>query len=432
MTRAAFKTALLRTFTTLLLTLPWAAQAEVITLDRIVAVVDDSVIMASELESRINDIRRNLRAEGRSMPPEDILRTQVLERLIIENIQLAQATRAGIRLDDTSLNEALTGIARSNGLDLESFAEEVRNDGYDWGEFREQMRQDMIINQLRQRRVSQRIRITDGELDRFLSSEMGRKLFESEFRLGHILIAFPEGASGDAIDATEARAKAVVERLRNGEDFREQAINYSDSQSALEGGDLGWRPAAQWPSLFTDAVINLQPGELVGPLRAGNGFHILKMQDRRGDTVKMVDQYQVRHILIRSTALRSSEEGRVLIDQLRQRVLQGEDMGRLAREFSDDPGSARNGGSLDWVTPGEMVGEFDSLMQSTPVGDLSPAFQTEFGWHFLRVDQKRTADMSDEFRRLRARQALHQRRFAEEMELWIAELRQEAYVDIRL
>jgi len=431
MTRAAFKTALL-TFTTLLIALPWAAQAEVVTLDRIVAVVDDNVIMASELDTRVNDIRRNLQAEGRSMPPADILRTQVLERLIIENIQLAQATRAGIRLDDTSLNEALTGIARSNGLDLESFAEEVRNDGYDWGEFREQMRQDMIINQLRQRRVSQRIRITDGELDRFLSSEMGRKLFESELHLGHILIAFPEGASGDQIDATQERAKAIIERLREGADFREQAINHSDSQSALEGGDLGWRPAAQWPSLFTDAVINLQPGELAGPLRAGNGFHILKMQDRRGDTVKMVDQYQVRHILIRSTALRSSEEGRALINQLHQRVLQGEDMARIAREFSDDPGSARNGGSLDWVTPGEMVGEFDSLMQSTPVGALSAPFQTEFGWHFLRVDQKRTADMSDEFRRLRARQALHQRRFAEEMELWIAELRQEAYVDIRL
>ena len=408
------------------------ASAEIVMLDKIAAVVDDSVIMASELDARVADIRRNISAEGRPAPPDDILQTQVLERMIVERIQTDQATRLGIRIDDTSLNEALTGIARQNGFGLEEFAAHLTSEGYQWSAFREQLRSEMAINQLRQRRVSQRIRITDGELDRFINSEQGRELFEAEFRLGHIMVAIPAGASADQVRSAEQRASDIMKRLQEGADFSAQAAEFSDGQSALEGGDLGWRPAAQWPALFADAVINLQAGELAGPLSASNGFHILKMIDRRGDEQQLVDQYLVRHILIRPTTLRSDEEAKRLSSELHGRITQGEDMARLAREFSDDPGSARSGGSLEWVSPGEMVGEFDQLMQSTPVGQISDPFRTEFGWHIMRVEQVRRADMSEEYRRMRARQALHQRRFAEELELWLAELRQEAYVDIRL
>lgn len=408
------------------------ARAELVMLDRIAAVVDDSVIMTSELEARVADIRRSISAEGRPAPPDDILATQVLERIIVERIQAEQANRLGIRIDDTSLNEALTGIARQNGFSLEEFAAHLTAEGYQWAAFREQLRSEMAINQLRQRRVSQRIRITDGELDRFISSEQGRKLFEAEFRLGHIMVAIPAGASADQFRTAEQRANDIIRRLQEGADFSAQAAEYSDGQSALEGGDLGWRPAAQWPALFADAVVDLQPGELAGPISASNGFHILKMIDRRGDEQQLVDQYLVRHILIRPTTLRTDEEAMRLSGELHERILEGEDMARLAREFSDDPGSARNGGSLEWVSPGEMVGEFDQRMQSLPTGQLSDPFRTEFGWHILRVEQLRRADMSEEYRRMRARQALHQRRFAEELELWLAELRQEAYVDIRL
>ncbi|MEE4251407.1 MAG: peptidylprolyl isomerase [Alcanivoracaceae bacterium] len=408
------------------------ASAEVVLLDKIAAVVDDSVIMASELDARVADIRRNISAEGRPAPPDDILRTQVLERMIVERIQADQANRLGIRIDDTSLNEALTGIARQNGFSLEEFASHLASEGYQWPAFREQLRSEMAINQLRQRRVSQRVRITDGELDRFMSSEQGRQLFEAEFRLGHIMVAIPDGSSEDQLRSAEQRANDIMRRLRDGADFSVQAAEFSDGQSALEGGDLGWRPAAQWPSLFADAVIDLQAGELAGPLPASNGFHILKMIDRRGDEQQLVDQYLVRHILIRPTTLRSNEDAIRLSGELHDRIIQGEDMARLAREFSDDPGSARSGGSLEWVSPGEMVGEFDQLMQTIPVGQVSDPFRTEFGWHILRVEDVRRADMSEEYRRMRARQALHQRRFAEELELWLAELRQEAYVDIRL
>ena len=415
-----------------LLLLPWLAFAEPVTLDRIVAVVDDSVIMQSDLDLRIDDVRRNLQAEGRALPPQSVLEEQILERMVAERIQLAMAERMGIRIDDATLNDSLAGIARQNGFSLDEFAAHLGSEGYDWALFRDQLRNEMIMNQLRQRQVSRRVRITDSELDRFLASEQARQLFEAEFRLGHILVAIPEGASADQQRLAEQKAQDIIDRLRTGADFADQATRFSDGQSALEGGDLGWRPAAQWPSLFTDAVLDLQAGELAGPIRAGNGFHILKMIDRRGGEQQLVDQYLVRHILIRPTTLRSAEEAEQLSRNLYQRILRGEEFARLAREFSDDPGSARNGGSLEWVTEGEMVAEFEVTMLATPAGQTSEPFRSEYGWHILRVDAVRTADKSEEFRRLRARQALHQRRFAEELEVWLSELRQEAYVDIRL
>lgn len=406
--------------------------AEVQLLDRIVAVVNDDVIMESELDERVREVLRNLRLDGQRMPPRELLEGQVLERMISENIQLAQAQNSGIRVDDEALNDALAGIARQSGMTLENFMRTVELESGSWADFREHIRTEMMLNQLRQRRVSQRIRISEGELDRFLASDMGKQLFNAELRLGHILIALPDAPSPEQVQNAEQRAAEIVERLKQGADFREQAIQHSDGQAALEGGDLGWRSAAQWPALFSDAAINLKVGEVAGPIRAGNGFNLIKLIDRRGDEQKIVRQFEVRHILIRPSAIRNNQQAQTLAQQLRSRIANGESLETLAREFSDDPVSARNGGSLEWVSPGEMVPEFDEIMQRTPIGQLSPVFQTEFGWHFLRVDNQRDADMSDEYRRLRARQALHQRRFSEELEVWLRELREESYVDIRL
>lgn len=407
-----------------------AAKMEVI--DRIVAVINDSVIMQSELDERVDEVLRNLATEGARRPPLEIIRQQVLERMVEESLQLELAERMGIRVDDTSLNEALTGIARQNNFTLEQFAEQVRAEGMDWASFREQIRNELMINQVRQRQVAQRIRITDLEVDRFLASELGKQLFESEFRLGHILIQLPDGASPQQIAEAQEEADSIIAQLEKGEDFSELAVRHSDDSYALKGGDLGWRPAAQWPALFSEAVVSLQPGELAGPLRSGNGFHILKMIDRRGDAQKIVEQYSTRHILLKPSAIRSSEQSLALARSLRARIEQGESFEALAKEFSDDPGSARNGGDLGWVSSGEMVDEFEQYMLNTPTGALSPIFETQFGWHFLRVDKTRNMDMSEEFRRLRARQALHQRRYAEELQNWLQEIRSEAYVDIRL
>lgn len=412
-------------------TLAPAAKLDVI--DRIAAVVNDSVIMESELAVRVDEVMRNLRADSGRVPPRDVVQEQVLERMIEERLQLDMAERAGMRIDDTTLNEAIAGIARQNDMSLDQFAAEVRSEGIDWAEFREQIRRELLINQLRQRQVSRRIRITDRELDRFLASELGKKLFENEFRLGHILIALPDGAAPEQVRAAENEADALVERLREGADFRELAIQHSDDGSALDGGDLGWRPAAQLPTLFSQAAVNMQEGDIAGPLRSGAGFHILKMIERKGDDQRFVEQSRVRHVLITSNALRTPEQARDQARELRERVVAGDaSFADVARHHSDDPGSGRNGGSLGWVSPGEMVPEFEERMQQTAVGDISPVFETQYGWHFLKVEERRTADMSEEFRRMRARKALHQRRYAEEVEQWLRELRSEAYVDIRI
>ena len=416
-----------------LLLLPVVAHAgKMEVLDSIAAVVNDDVIMQSELKARMDEVERNLNADGQQLPPSSVLQKQVLDRMIEERLQMDLAKRMGIHIDDTSLNEALTGIARQNKMSLEQFADKLRGEGMDWGAFREQIRQEMAINQVRQRQVGQRIHVTEREVDRFLDSELGKQLFENEFHLGHILIQLPDGATPDQVDAAEKEANSLVAQLKKGADFKTLAISHSDGPQALKGGDLGWRPAAQWPSLFSETAVNMQPGDIAGPLRSGNGFHIIKMIDRKGDAQKIVTQYHVRHILIKPSTIRSPDAARDLARSLRQRVLKGESMDKLAREYSDDPGSARNGGDLNWVSTGQMVPEFDQQMTSTPVGTLSPVFQTQFGWHFLRVEATRNQDMSEDFRRLKAKQALQQRRYSEELETWLREIRDEAYVDIRV
>ncbi|HIK75560.1 MAG TPA: molecular chaperone SurA [Alcanivorax sp.] len=410
------------------------AHAQVEMLDRIVAVVNDGVIMESELQERVDDIAAQFRGENRPLPPRDVLRGQVLDRVILERLQLQMAERAGIRVDDGALNQALSGIARQNNMTLQQFADALRADGYDWSRFREQVRNEMVVSRLQQRSVASRVRVTDREVQRFLESESGRQMFQADFHLGHILVKVPGNASPEQVSAAQQEAEALVQRLRGGADFAETAVSESDGPEALEGGDLGWREAAQWPSLFSDAALNMNKGEISEPLRSGAGFHVLKMIDRRGGGgEKVVTQYRVRHVLVRADTLTSEEQARAEINRLHEQVATDQvSFAEAAAEHSDDPGSGRQGGELGWVTPGEMVPEFEQIMQETPPGQLSPVFQSQFGWHFLRVEETREADMSNQFRELQARQALQKRRFDEELQTWLQEQRAEAYVDIRL
>jgi peptidyl-prolyl cis-trans isomerase SurA len=414
------------------LLLPLMAGAKVEMLDRIVAVVNDGVIMQSELDARVDEIRQRIAGQGQGVPPADVLEQQVLDRMIEEKVQLQLAERGGLKVDDSDLNQAISSIAQRNGMTLEQFSESVRQQGQDWAAFREQIRREMIINQLQQRQVSQRIRITDREVNRFLESSMGQRLFESEFHLGHILISVPPEADSEAVQQAREKAEAVLADLRGGANFQDTAIARSDGQLALEGGDLGWRPAAQLPSLFAETAVDLEPGELSDLIRSGAGFHILKLKDKRGGDTRMVEQHQVRHILIAADALTKPAQAERQARELRRRIADGEDFAELARQFSDDPGSAREGGSLGWVSPGEMVPTFERVMDSTNVGEVSSVFETRFGWHFLQVMDTRTADMSEQYREMKARQALSQRRFEEELQRWLQEKRGEAYIDIRL
>lgn len=415
------------------LMLPAWSQAKVQMLDRIVAVVNDGAIMASELDERINTIALQFQEKGQQLPPPAVMREQVLDRMVLERLQLQLAERAGIKVDDASLNQALAGIARQNGMSLEDFATALREDGYDWPQFREQIREDMVISRLQQRSVASRIQVTDREVDRFLSSEMGKQMFQEDFHLGHILVRVPAEASPEDITQARSKAESIVKKLNDGGNFQQLAVAESDGPKALEGGDLGMRPAAQWPTLFAENAIDLNKGEISEPLRSGAGFHILKMIDRKGGAEKVVTQYQVRHVLIKTDALTSAGQARKQAIRLHDEIAAGSrQFSETAAEFSDDPGSARNGGELGWVNKGEMVPEFEDMMLNTPVGELSPVFESQFGWHFLRVDDVRDADMSAEFRRMQATQALQKRRFEEELETWVQEKRSESYVDIRL
>ena len=301
-----------------------AAQADMQPLDRIVAVVNDGVIMDSELDARVNDIAAQFRADNRPLPPLDVMREQVLDRMILERVQLQMAERGGIRVDDTALNQALEGIARQNNMTLPQFSERLRGEGYDWSQFREQIRNEMVISRLQQRSVASRIRVTDREVERFLQSETGKRMFQADFHLGHILVKVPGGATPEQVRAAKQKADDLVGRLRGGADFAETAVAESDGPEALEGGDLGWREAAQWPSLFADAAIDMQKGDISEPLRSGAGFHILKMIDRRGGGERLVTQYKVRHVLVRPDTLTTEEQARQEIDRLHDQVASGD------------------------------------------------------------------------------------------------------------
>jgi len=400
------------------------------TLDRIVAVVDDDIIMESELVERTATVRVRMREQNTPMPPEEALRQQVLERMIVESIELQMAERSGIRVDDNRINDTLENIARQNNMTTEQFRRTVVDEGISWRGLRDQIRRELVVGQLRQRKVGGRIQITDQDVDNFLNSEVGKTNLAPDYRLGHILI--PTSTDGD-LAATEEKALQVYRELQAGTDFSQLAAQYSAGEQALQGGDLGWRKAAQLPTLFADTVLDMKAGQISQPIRSASGYHIIKVMEIRGGTEQFVQQTKARHILIKPNEIRSEDESRHLIEEIRKNILAGkDDFATLAKTYSDDPGSALQGGDLGWVNPGMMVPEFDERMNKGKPGELSEPFRSQFGWHILQVQERRNQDMSEEFRRGRARQMLQRRKFDEELDAWLREIRQNSYVEVKL
>lgn len=407
------------------------ARAELEWLDRIAVIVDDDVIMESDVRARVADIRAQLAARGGAMPPEAVLRRQVTERLVLESIQAQLGARMGVRIDDETLNSAIAGIARQNNMDLRAFMDSLAAEGIAYAAFREEVRRDMATTRLRQRRVGERIRISDADVDEFLKSPAARDLFAASYRLAHILVAVPETATVEQVQAAETKARKLADEARAGADFSDLAVRHSEAANALEGGDLGWRNSAQLPSLFAGVAADMKPGDVVGPLRSASGFHLVKLLERKGDTQRIEQQARVRHVLAKPSAIRNAAETRELVRSLRERVLKGEDFAAVARRYSEDPGSALSGGDLGWVSAGQMVEEFEGVMNSTATGSVSDIFESPFGWHFLQVQERRDQDTSDEYRRLQARNALWKRKFDVELENWLREIRSEAYVEFK-
>jgi peptidyl-prolyl cis-trans isomerase SurA len=405
----------------------WAAP-----LDRIIAVVNDEVILESELMDMEQTVRQQLRQRQAAVPPGDILRKQVLERLIMQRLQLQRAEQIGVRVGDDALNAALRQIADNNNMTLRQFRDVLEEDGYDFSDFRETIREEMIISRLRKAQVEDRVVVSDREVDNFLATQTVQAGdSEVEYQLQHILISLPEAASPEEVQQAQEKLRKVQALLDEGGDFGQIAAGYSDGQNALEGGELGWRKQGELPSLFADIVPDMAVGEISEPLRSGSGFHLVRLKDKKSEETHLVKQTLASHILIKTNELVTDEEAKERLNQLRLRILNGEDFAELARAHSDDTGSAIDGGSLGWVSPGVMVPEFQEKMDELATGEVSEVFQSRFGWHLIKVFDRREENMAEEYKRSKAREQIRQRKIDEELESWLRAMRDEAYVEYR-
>ncbi len=402
-------------------------------IDRIVAVVNDDVIVRSELDAEVAQLASQLRQSGTRMPPKSVLERQVLERLILKKLQLAAARQMGITVSDGLLTQALQNIAAENGMSLDEFRHALDTDGIGFKRFRESIREQIILSRLREQQVIRRIEVSQQELDNYLKKESGRLNQRSDYHLFHILIAVPEGASPEQIAEARGRAERLLARIRQGEiGFKEAAVAESDGRQALEGGDLGWRNAAQLPSFFLEPLAAMERGEVSEVMRNASGFHLVLLEDYKGGERKIVTQTHARHILIRTNEITSDTDARNRLAQLKQRIEEGDDFGTLARSHSDDKGSAIKGGDLGWTNPGDFVPKFEAVLNGLEIGQISEPFQSQFGWHIVQLLGRREHDNTEEVQRALARDAIRERKAAEAVELYLRRLRDEAYVDIRL
>lgn len=413
--------------------LPLMAQAQVQKLDRVVAVVDDDVVMATELEQRMRTVTNQIRSQNVQAPPLPVLRRQVLEQLIVERLQLQIAARAGVTISEAELDQAIERFRQGSNVTPEQFAAKLAEDGISMASFREQIRQELLINRVERGSVNRRIQITDQEIDNFLRSKEGEFWKSPTLELGHILISVSSSAPAEEASEAEAKAQKIYDDVVGGADFRRQAIANSSGQNALQGGDLGWRKTAELPTLFADALEGLKVGEVTKPFRSDAGYHLLKVHDQRGATEQVVQQTKVRHILIKPSEVMSDDDAYNKLIEFREKLQKGEaDFAELAREHSEDIGTMLQGGDLGWSTPGQFVPEFEQTMGQTPVGEIALPFRSQFGWHLLEVMDRRDQDMTEQYIRNQAANLLRSRRYEEEVQNWRREIRDEAYIDIKV
>ena len=399
-------------------------------LDRIVAVVEDDVILERELDAEVSAITAKLRASNVQIPPDYVLRKQVIERMIIDKLQKQMATRMGVQVSDEMLRNSIAEIAARNGLSVEAFRVELARQGLDYKHFEENLRNEIAVNQLRGHEIGQRLKVTDAEVAHYMETQGKAGLANSQYRLGHILIAVSEAASAATIQKAKDRADQVVAELRAGKDFKQMAISVSNDDNALKGGDLGWRSINQIPTLFVETVSNMTLGEVSEPIRSPSGFHIIKILEMEGVGQHIITKTKVRHILMKTNELVDDAEAQKRLLALRERVRQGEDFATLAHANSDDKGSAISGGSLDWVAPGALVPPFEEAMNKLEVNEISQPVQTQFGWHIIQVLARESQDNSEQFKKEKVRDEIRKRKIEEETELWLRRLRDEAYVEI--
>ncbi|MEQ8798503.1 MAG: peptidylprolyl isomerase [Salinisphaeraceae bacterium] len=417
---------------------PAAGVAQDSELDEIVAVVNDGLILESEMEGAVAQVRQRAGAQINNVPDE-VVQSQVLEQLILRELQMQRANRAGLSVSDSELNQAIERMAAQNGMTADQFMNSVRAEGLSVTAMRARLREQILIDKLKQREIAGRVVVTDEDVDRYLESESLRVQENREYRIRHILVSVSENAGQSTIDAARDRINELRERAQENDSFSELAVAHSDGQNALEGGDLGWLAGGFLPTLFSDVVPRLQPGEISEPFRGPSGFHLIQLADvRRTDGQQtaaeqaVVKEYQARHILLELNEIRNDERAEAEAERLRKRILAGDDFTQLARENSDDTSSANQGGELGWLQAESMSPPFAEQLRSLKPGETSQPFRTDSGWHVLEVQDTRQRDLSQERRRQRARQALGRQKMQEESEIWLRKIRDEAFVDIRL
>lgn len=414
--------------------LPVSAQQprRIVTVDRIVAVVNDDVITRLDLDERLRFATMQLKQQGTPPPPREALEKQILERLIIDRVQLQIAKETGLRVDDSELDRTIQRIAQENKLSLQQLQATLQRDGVPFSRFREDIRSEIILTRLREREVDNRISVSESEIEGFISAQQAQAGRSDEYNLSHILVTVPENASPEQIQARRSRAEQALEQIRSGTDFRQVAASVSEAPDALQGGAMGWRDVSRLPSLFVDALKDVPIGGLSAILRSSNGFHILRLNDRRGSTSPViVRQTHARHILIKTNELVPEAEARRRLAGLKERLDNKADFAELARLHSEDSSNSR-GGDLGWLSPGDTVPEFERAMDALAPGQISGPVQTPFGWHLIQVLERRNADMSREHQRLEARKALRARKADEAYQEWLRQLRDRAYIEYRL
>jgi peptidyl-prolyl cis-trans isomerase SurA len=401
-------------------------------LDGIAAVVNEGVVLKSELSRQTQIIAERARQQDLQLPPPSVLREQVLERLVLEEIQMQRAERIGIQISDQMLNEAIARVAAENNVPFEQLPTLLEQDGVDYAEYRREMRRQLTLDQLRRIEVTGRISVAPREIEQCIADLEGNVVVNSEYNLSHILISVPQSATSEQFDEAQTEAQYVYQQLEQGADFGEMAVRYSDSQTGLEGGNLGWRKGDQLPTIFSDVVGDLKVGEFSRPMRAISGFHIVKVNDYRGINEKSeVEQAKIRHILITPNEVIDDQTAKQRLENAAEQIRSGEDFGELAKLLSDDPGSANDGGDMGWRSPGTFVPEFEAVAQNAEIGVISEPFQTRFGWHILEVLDRRIYDNTEDLKESNCVQRIRNSKLADESELWARRLRDEAYVDIR-
>jgi len=401
-------------------------------LDRIVAVVNEDVIMKSELENKVYTINEKMKEQGANTPPKSILKRQVLNNLIQNRIQLQLATRIGIKVNDENLNRTISNIAAESQITLEQFREILEKDGYNYEQFREDIRNEITLTQLRKRQVINRIIVSGKEIDNFLTNDNSQNIFQTEIRLSHILFSLSETATEDEITQTEQIASKVRDKLLTGADFAKIASTVSDGGNAKAGGDLGWRRIDDIPTLFTDYIPDMKVGDISELIRSPSGFHIIKISDLKDMEENIVEQTHARHILVKINELRTDKQANEKLIQLKLRIDNGDDFGLLAKGNSDDAMSAIDNGDLGWSIPGKLVPEFQRVLDELEINETSEPFKSRFGWHIAQVLGRRNHDNTENIKRARARKVIGDRKLNEALQNWNRELLDEAYIEYRL